>query len=170
MNGHDSWPSFTWFFYGLLTIQMWRLHSGPWFYDPDGPNSTCRHMQDYTCSKCGSHNCCRREIQTGWHNDHQDATLVGKAGSESRLRCALIAVIENLLLFLFDYAIESAISFWLYTEWLDALVALCPVPSFRIVFCWDGVAVMFHCSPWSKTTPQPYTARFYHHCKCWCAM
>lgn len=31
--------------------------------------------EDYTCPKCGSHNCCRREIQTGWHNDHQDATL-----------------------------------------------------------------------------------------------
>ena len=57
-----------------------------------------------------------------------------------------------------------------YTEWVDAFVACCPVPSFRSVFCWDGVAVTFHCSPWSKTTTYPYTARFYRHCKYWCLL
>eukprot|EP00434_Breviolum_minutum_P029041 symbB.v1.2.025689.t1/scaffold2428.1/size79313/6 len=31
--------------------------------------------EDYACQKCGSHNCYRTEVQTGWHNDHQDATL-----------------------------------------------------------------------------------------------
>ncbi|CAK9044603.1 unnamed protein product [Durusdinium trenchii] len=28
---------------------------------------------DYMCGKCSSQNCSRQEVQTGWHNDHQDA-------------------------------------------------------------------------------------------------
>ena len=123
------------------------------------------------CPKCGSHNCCRREIQTGWHNDHQDATL-GCAGSETRFNVHCDTVIEGPLLFFLTpqlnllFLAESM----KYTEWVDAFVACCPVPSFRSVFCWDGVAVTFHCSPWSKTTTHPYTARFYRHCKYWCLL
>ncbi|CAE7312846.1 hypothetical protein AK812_SmicGene38917 [Symbiodinium microadriaticum] len=32
--------------------------------------------EDYTCPRCSSHRCCRNEVQTGWHNDHQDPTII----------------------------------------------------------------------------------------------
>lgn len=75
------------------------------------------------CPKCGSHNCCRREIQTGWHNDHQDATL-GCAGSETRFNVHCDTVIEGPLLLFFW--LRNWICYFLLNLW-NTLSELMPL-------------------------------------------
>ena len=132
----------------------------------NGPNRTCRT----TCAQSVVHTIAAAE------RSKLDGTMITKMRRSVALVLKvdlMYTVIEGPLLLFFltpQLNLLFLAESMKYTEWVDAFVACCPVPSFRFVFCWDGVAVTFHCSPWSKTTTHPYTSRFYRHCKDWCLL